>query len=177
VYIPPSATEEDISAALEIEKLSADSPLELLERDPDAFFGRTTEILNVHVESTDVRTEDHFPEARNSGLMIGLLFTGIVCLLGGISLLFGAIRRHHRGKAIERSALLVELPAQLCMKIASLLLDRGIVVIEVKAKVAISCFPSSPATQGELGRGGQFGESRPKTRGSSSTSSVLFRCT
>jgi hypothetical protein len=63
------------------------------------------------------------------------------------------------------------------MKIASLLLDRGIVVIEVKAKVAISCFPSSPATQGELGRGGQFGESRPKTRGSSSTSSVLFRCT
>lgn len=106
MYIPPSATEEDISAALEIEKLSADSPLELLERDPDAFFGRTTEILNVHVESTDVRTEDHFPEARNSGLMIGLLLTGIVCLLGGISLLFGAIRRHRRGKAIERSALL-----------------------------------------------------------------------
>ena len=33
------------------------------ERDPDAFFGRTTEILNVHVESTDVRTEDHFPVA------------------------------------------------------------------------------------------------------------------
>jgi len=106
VYIPPSATEEDISAALEIEKLSADSPLELLERDPDAFFGRTTEILNVHVESTDVRTEDHFPEPRNSGLMIGLLLTGTLCLLGGISIVVGAIRRHRRGKAIERSTLL-----------------------------------------------------------------------
>ncbi len=72
------------------------------ERDPDAFFGRTTEILNVHVESTDVRTEDHFPEPRNSGLMIGLLLTGTLCSLGGISIVVGAIRRHRRGKAIER---------------------------------------------------------------------------
>ncbi len=36
--------EDDIAAALEVQKLSADKPMELLSQDPDRFFGRTTQV-------------------------------------------------------------------------------------------------------------------------------------
>jgi hypothetical protein len=34
--------DEDIAAALEVERLSADDPIDMLSSDPDRFFGRTT---------------------------------------------------------------------------------------------------------------------------------------
>lgn len=37
--------EEEIAAALEVERLSADKPIEMLSEDPDRFFGRTTQVL------------------------------------------------------------------------------------------------------------------------------------
>jgi hypothetical protein len=42
VDVPAGATDEDISAALEVERLSADDPIAMLSSDPDRFFGRTT---------------------------------------------------------------------------------------------------------------------------------------
>ena len=40
--LPLSPADEDISAALEVERLSADDPIAMLSSDPDRFFGRTT---------------------------------------------------------------------------------------------------------------------------------------
>jgi hypothetical protein len=51
--LPGNATEEDITTALEVQKLSADRPIELLSEDPDSFFGRTTKTLDVGVEAAD----------------------------------------------------------------------------------------------------------------------------
>ena len=36
--------EDDIAAALEVERISADDPIALLSSDPDLFFGRTTKV-------------------------------------------------------------------------------------------------------------------------------------
>lgn len=92
VYIPPSATEDDISTALQIERLSADSPLEMLAKSPDSFFGQTTDILQAHVESTEVHTEDHFPE-RDDDLVISLLVIGSLGILGGMMIAVVALKK------------------------------------------------------------------------------------
>ena len=47
VDLPPGASTEEIAAALEVQKLSADRPIELLSQDPGTFFGRTTQTLQV----------------------------------------------------------------------------------------------------------------------------------
>jgi hypothetical protein len=104
VYIPPSATEEDITTALELERLSADSPLELLATNPDTFFGKTTEILEAHVESTAVHTEDYFPSST-SGLMIGLVTVGSIGTLMGMLLFIHSAHRLKQRPG-EREALL-----------------------------------------------------------------------
>ena len=83
VYVPPSATEEDISTALEVQKLSADSPIELLSKDPDAFFGRTTEILNVHVQSISARAVDQFPNPVRHDQRAALIVPGSLGLVLG----------------------------------------------------------------------------------------------
>ena len=104
VYIPPSATEEDITTALELERLSADSPLELLATNPDTFFGKTTEILEAHVESAAVHTEDYFPN-NTSGLMVGLVTVGSIgTILGMLMLIHAAYRL--KQQSVEREALL-----------------------------------------------------------------------
>ena len=41
---PRAAADEDISAALEVQRLSADDPIDMLSSDPDRFFGRTTKV-------------------------------------------------------------------------------------------------------------------------------------
>ena len=51
-HFPPSATEEDILAALEVQQLSADNGVQMLSDDPDAFFGRTTQTLNAKGKQT-----------------------------------------------------------------------------------------------------------------------------
>lgn len=38
-------TDEDVSAALEVQRLSADGPIDMLASDPDRFFGRTTKVV------------------------------------------------------------------------------------------------------------------------------------
>jgi hypothetical protein len=102
VYIPPSASEEDISTALEVQRLSADSPIELLTKDPDAFFGRTTQILDAHVEAAAARAEDHFPTSVSNGKKVGLLVPGILSILVGLTVLYIAHRNHRRSSLSER---------------------------------------------------------------------------
>lgn len=102
VYIPPSASEEDISTALEVQRLSADSPIELLTKDPDAFFGRTTQILDAHVEAAVARAEDHFPTSSGNSRKVGLLVPGILAIFLGSVLLYIAHRNHRRSKLSER---------------------------------------------------------------------------
>ena len=109
VYIPPSATQEDISTALEIERLSADSPLEMLAKAPDTFFGQTTDVLQAHVESTDFKTEDHLPE-RNESLMVSLLVIGSLGILGGFVLVAIALKKQRNSSSGAESRFL--LPSQ-----------------------------------------------------------------
>ena len=52
VDLPPDASEEDIAAAMEVQRLSADAPIQMLSSDPDRFFGRTTKTLDVTVHSS-----------------------------------------------------------------------------------------------------------------------------
>lgn len=44
VDVAPGASREEIDAALEVQRLSADQPIEWLATNPDAFFGRTTKV-------------------------------------------------------------------------------------------------------------------------------------
>ena len=44
-HFPPSADEEDIAAAIEVQRLNADAGVQLLGEDPARFFSHTTKIL------------------------------------------------------------------------------------------------------------------------------------
>jgi hypothetical protein len=98
VYIPPSATEEDISTALQIERLSADSPLEMLANAPDMFFGQTTDVLQAHVESAAFKTEEHFPESNNE-LMVSLLVIGSLGIVAGLMLVLIAFQKQRKNSS------------------------------------------------------------------------------
>ncbi|KAL4450153.1 hypothetical protein ABPG77_010822 [Micractinium sp. CCAP 211/92] len=68
VDVPPGATDQDIEAALEVERLSADKPIEMLSEDPDRFFGRTTQALEVQVQSGMHATLNTVPGPSRTGL-------------------------------------------------------------------------------------------------------------
>jgi hypothetical protein len=53
-HFPPSADEEDIAAALEVQQLSADQGVQLLSEDPNKFFGRTTMTLSAIGATSEV---------------------------------------------------------------------------------------------------------------------------
>ena len=44
VELAPSATPDEVEAAMDLTSLSADDPIGLLSNDPDKFFGRTTKV-------------------------------------------------------------------------------------------------------------------------------------
>ena len=44
VELGPSATPDEVEAAMDLTSLSADDPIGLLSNDPDKFFGRTTKV-------------------------------------------------------------------------------------------------------------------------------------
>ena len=87
VDVPGNATEEDIATALEVQKLSADRPIELLSQNPDLFFGRTTRTLDVgvHANGDDVekienRPSNSFWSRLSRWLMFG--FGGVMGMVG-----------------------------------------------------------------------------------------------
>lgn len=86
VDLPVDATEEDIAAALEVQKLSVDKPIELLSQDPDAFFGRTTSTLEVGVQPFDASTTENRPKVGNDISKWALLVPGVVAVVGGVVL-------------------------------------------------------------------------------------------
>lgn len=97
VELPEGATEEDIAAALDVQKLSADAPIEMLSEDPDRFFGRTTKTLDVEVQSGQAAAITNWPASssrRASALY--LLIPGILGLLVGGCLVVWACMRSPR---------------------------------------------------------------------------------
>ena len=86
VDLPNNATEEDVAAALEVQRLSADRPIELLSQDPDSFFGRTTKTLDVGVEAgEDVETVESRPQSGPPFSRWILVAPGIVgAVVGGV---------------------------------------------------------------------------------------------
>ncbi|EFN53518.1 hypothetical protein CHLNCDRAFT_136597 [Chlorella variabilis] len=68
VDVPAGATDEDIAAAMEVERLSADDPIGMLSSDPDRFFGRTAKTLEVQVESAVQATTESRPGGTPAGL-------------------------------------------------------------------------------------------------------------
>ena len=98
VDLPGNATEEDIAAALEVQKLSADRPIELLSQDPDSFFGRTTKTLDVGVEAGgDVEKVEHRPHLEAPFPRWALIGPGLGGAIAGACLIF-ASRWKKRGR-------------------------------------------------------------------------------
>ncbi|GAB4813156.1 hypothetical protein N2152v2_000202 [Parachlorella kessleri] len=100
VDLPAGATEDDIAAALEVQKLSADKPMELLSQDPDRFFGRTTQTLDVTVQSGTPAAVEHWPD--NGGPLFNplfLLLPGAAALVVGTALVVWACRLSPRCRA------------------------------------------------------------------------------
>ena len=71
VDLPPDASEAEVAAAVEVQRLSADAPIAMLSSDPDRFFGRTTKALDVTVARVGAATGETGPGLRG------------VCLGGG----------------------------------------------------------------------------------------------
>lgn len=109
VDVPDGATDEDIAAAMEVQRLSADDPIEMLSSDPDQFFGRTTKTLEVEVQGTVQATTESRPGGTNVGLLWGMLAPGILAIMGGTVLVFLGCRKSKalakwRGAAARRLA-------------------------------------------------------------------------
>jgi hypothetical protein len=103
--LPGNATEEDITAALEVQKLSADRPIELLGEDPDSFFGRTTKTLDVGVEAAaDVEKVESRPLSGPPFSRWILVAPGIVGAMAGSMLLFSSWRKRKGSSASSRQS-------------------------------------------------------------------------
>lgn len=87
VDVPAGATDEDIDAALEVERLSADDSLGMLSTDPDRFFGRTAKALEVELESAVEGTTQSKPGGSNTGLLLAMLVPGLLAIAAGTTLL------------------------------------------------------------------------------------------
>ena len=96
VDLPEGPTEEEVAAALEVQRLSADHPIELLSQDPDAFFGRTTQTLAVGVEPVDMATVESRPSGGGGPSLWALLVPGLFAVLGGSVLVFLGFWRGRR---------------------------------------------------------------------------------
>lgn len=96
--LPGNATEEDITTALEVQKLSADRPIELLSEDPDSFFGRTTQTLDVGVEAAaDVETFESRPLSGPPFNRWILVAPGIVGTMAGSVMIYSSWRKKRSG--------------------------------------------------------------------------------
>lgn len=96
VDLPPDADEDDIVAALEVQRLSADQPIELLSEDPDTFFGRTTQTLQVGVQPIDTTTMESRPVGDPGVSKWALVVPGIAGVVGGCLLVFSGLWRSRR---------------------------------------------------------------------------------
>ena len=97
--LPGNATNEDVTAALEVQKLSADRPIELLSDDPDSFFGRTTKTLDVGVEAAaDVEKVESRPISGPPFNRWILIAPGIVGAMTASIMLFSSWRKRKGGR-------------------------------------------------------------------------------
>jgi hypothetical protein len=88
VDVPPGSSSEDAAAALEVQRLSADKPIELLSQDPNAFFGRTTKTLDVGVTPLGTSAFELLPLRAGAGAnRWAFIVPGIVSAVGGVLLL------------------------------------------------------------------------------------------
>lgn len=102
--LPGNATEEDITTALEVQKLSADRPIELLSEDPDSFFGRTTKTLDVGVDAAaDVEKVESRPLSEPPFNRWILVAPGIVGTMAGSLMIYSSWRKK-RGGGSRQSA-------------------------------------------------------------------------
>lgn len=88
VDVPPGSSSEDAAAALEVQRLSADKPIELLSKDPNAFFGRTTKTLDVGVTALGTSAFELLP--LSNGVRAGrwaFLVPAIASAVGGFVLI------------------------------------------------------------------------------------------
>jgi hypothetical protein len=91
VDVPADATEEDIAAALAVQRLSADQFIEQLADDPDLFFGRTTKALNVGVRPLDLGATESRPRNGPVVSRAALIVPGALGLLTGAALVIASI--------------------------------------------------------------------------------------
>jgi hypothetical protein len=98
VDAPDGASAEEAAAALEVQRLSADNPIELLSNDPAAFFGRTTKTLDVGVTAnaaSAVEVQPNIDPLVNTWALIG---PGIVVAVGGASLVGAGCWKSRRAR-------------------------------------------------------------------------------
>jgi hypothetical protein len=96
VDLPEGATDEEVAAALEVQKLSADTPIEPLSQDPEAFFGRTTQTLAAGVEPVGMATVESRPAGGSGVSAWALVVPGVVAVAGGSLLVCMALWRGRR---------------------------------------------------------------------------------
>ena len=89
-------SDEEVAAALEVQKLSADTPIELLSQDPEAFFGRTTQTLAAGVEPVGMATVESRPAGGSGVSAWALVVPGVVAVAGGSLLVCMALWRGRR---------------------------------------------------------------------------------
>ncbi len=87
VDVPDGASAEEAAAALEVQRLSADKPIELLSSDPEAFFGRTTKTLDVGVATDSASTVELSPNGGSAMSKWALISPGIAIAIGGVVLI------------------------------------------------------------------------------------------
>lgn len=104
VDLPAGASEEDIEAALEVQKLSADRPIEMLSTDPDTFFGRTTKTLDVGVQSTSAETVENRPSDGLGISKLALILPGSLGLVTGAALILWALMKSRRNSPLVQHA-------------------------------------------------------------------------
>jgi hypothetical protein len=104
VELPAGASQDEVSAALQVEKLSADTPIELLSQDPAAFFGRTTQTLDVGVQPFGMATVESRPGGGGGLSKWALVVPGAAALVGGAALVWAGCRRSARCAPARRRA-------------------------------------------------------------------------
>lgn len=106
IALPSDASEEEIEAALAVQRLSADAQLAWLVSDPDSFFGRTTAALGGSARAQNATAVEirSFALGQDNSRW-GLLTPGVFGIVAGCALLAAAAARGPPGRWIADRAI------------------------------------------------------------------------
>ncbi|KAK9825612.1 hypothetical protein WJX74_010253 [Apatococcus lobatus] len=110
VDVPPGASSDDVTEALDLKNLSADEAIGLLSENPDKFLGRTTKALGVSAESDGLeptRTESRPFGDFGGGLALSWWSILIICLSGILLLGIAARVWRKRTQRLLRSLMAI----------------------------------------------------------------------